>query len=276
MAKPVPQAAASVVYPDSDGKPVESKQHYQVAHYVMSAFHARFGDSADYASNHGFYYEEGNPKKVVVPDVYWVADKPFNIMLRTYLLWEEGRVPNFVLELASAFAKKRDAEKKRKLYARLGVKDYFRFDPVGGVMTPKLQGLRLEAGAYKPVPAVALLDGGSSVCSEELKLELRAWGIRPRHAAAARERGRGAADGGTRAGSCGRRAPGSGNRTSSNRTRAPSDRTRARRVGAGERGLARAVGRRAGSRRRRTPCDWPAGRTLTARQRGATRRWRGT
>ena len=175
MAKPVPQAAAAVVYPDSDGKPVESKQHYEVAYYVMSAFHLRFGDSADYASNHGFYYEEGNPKKVVVPDVYWVADKPFNIMLRTYLLWEEGRVPNFVLELASAFAKKRDAEKKRKLYARLGVKDYFRFDPVGGVMTPILQGLRLEAGEYKPVPAVVLLDGGSSVYSEELKLELRAW-----------------------------------------------------------------------------------------------------
>ena len=176
MAKPVPQAAASVVYPDSDGKPVESKNHYEVAHYVMAVFHAHFGDSADYASNHGFYYEEGNPKKVVVPDVYWVADKPFNIMLRTYLLWEERRVPNFVLELASASAKKRDAEKKRKLYARLGVKDYFRFDPLGGVMTPILQGLRLEAGEYKPVPAVALLDGGSSVYSEELKLELRAWG----------------------------------------------------------------------------------------------------
>ena len=175
MAKPVPQAAASVVYPESDGKPVESRQHYEVAHYVMSAFRGRFGDSADYAANHGLYYEEGNPKKVVVPDVYWIADKPRNLMLRTYLLWEEGRVPNFVLELASAFAKKRDAEKKRKLYARLGVKDYFRFDPVGGVMTPILQGLRLEAGEYEPVPAVALLDGGSSVYSEELKLELRAW-----------------------------------------------------------------------------------------------------
>lgn len=176
MAEPVPQAAASVVYPESDGKPVESRQHYEVAHYVMSAFRARFGDSADYASNNGLYYEEGNPKKVVVPDVYWIADKPRNLMLRTYLLWEEGRVPNFVLELASATTKKRDAGKKRKLYACLGVKDYFRFDPVGGLVTPILQGLRLQDGKYEPVPAVALLDGGSSVYSEELKLELRAWG----------------------------------------------------------------------------------------------------
>ena len=175
MAEPVPQAAASVVYPESDGKPVESRQHYEVAHYVMSAFRAHFGDSADYASNNGLYYEEGNPKKVVVPDVYWIADKPRNLMLRTYLLWEEGRVPNFVLELASATTKKRDAGKKRKLYACLGVKDYFRFDPVGGLMTPILQGLRLKDGKYEPVPAVALLDGGSSVYSEELKLELRAW-----------------------------------------------------------------------------------------------------
>ena len=55
------------------------------------------------------------------------------------------------------------------------MKDYFRFDPVGGLVTPILQGLRLKDGKYEPVPAVALLDGGSSVYSEELKLELRAW-----------------------------------------------------------------------------------------------------
>ena len=174
MAEPVPLAAASAVYPESDGKPVETKQHYEAARYVMGVFHARYGDSADYASNHGLYYKEGNPRKVVVPDVYWVADKPYH-MPSTYLLWEEGRVPNFVLELASASTKKRDAGKKRKIYARLGVKDYFRFDPVGGLMTPGLQGLRLNGSKYEPVPAVPLVDGGSSVYSAELKLDLRAW-----------------------------------------------------------------------------------------------------
>ena len=174
MAEPLPLAAAAVEYPESDGKPVETKQHYLVAHYVMAVFRDFYGDSADYASNHGLYYEEGNPKKLVVPDVYWIGNKPFR-MPPTYLLWREGRVPDFVLELASKTTKKRDAGKKRRLYARLGVKDYFRFDPVGGLMTPVLQGLRLGTKGYKQVDALPLVDGGMSVRSEALGLDLRAW-----------------------------------------------------------------------------------------------------
>ena len=174
MAEPLPLAAAAVEYPESDGKPVETKQHYLVAHYVMAVFRDFYGDSADYASNHGLYYQEGNPKKVVVPDVYWIGNKPFR-MPPTYLLWREGRVPDFVLELASKTTKKRDAGMKRRLYARLGVKDYFRFDPVGGLMTPVLQGLRLGSKGYKEVDALPLVDGGMSVRSETLGLDLRAW-----------------------------------------------------------------------------------------------------
>lgn len=174
MAEPLPLAAAAVEYPESDGKPVETKQHYLVAHYVMAVFRDFYGDSADYASNHGLYYEEGNPKKLVVPDVYWIGNKPFR-MPPTYLLWREGRAPDFVLELASKTTKKRDAGKKRRLYARLGVKDYFRFDPVGGLMTPALQGLRLGTKGYKEVDALPLVDGGMSVRSEALGLDLRAW-----------------------------------------------------------------------------------------------------
>lgn len=176
MAEPLPLAAAAVEYPESDGKPVETKQHYLVAHYVMAVFRDFYGDSADYASNHGLYYQEGNPKKVVVPDVYWIGNKPFR-MPPTYLLWREGRVPDFVLELASKTTKKRDAGKKRRLYARLGVKDYFRFDPVGGLMRPVLQGLRLGSKGYKEVDALPLVDGGMSVRSEALGLDLRAWPV---------------------------------------------------------------------------------------------------
>ena len=170
MAKP---SLAPVEYPYSDGEPVESDQHYLAAHHVMGVFREHFGDSANYASNNGIYYKEGDPRKLVVPDVYWVDDKPFEKKL-VYLLWEEGKSPDFVLELASRTTLPRDEGKKRLLYAELGIADYFQFDPLGYLMTPWLKGFRLCDGVYQPLPAKLLPDGGIGVHSEALGLELRA------------------------------------------------------------------------------------------------------
>ena len=170
MAKP---SLAPVEYPYSDGEPVESDQHYLAAHHVMGVFREHFGDSANYASNNGIYYKEGDPRKLVVPDVYWVGDKPFEKKL-VYLLWEEGKSPDFVLELASRTTLPHDEGKKRLLYAELGIADYFQFDPLGYLMTPWLKGFRLCDGVYQPLPAKLLPDGGIGVHSEALGLELRA------------------------------------------------------------------------------------------------------
>ena len=170
MAKP---SLAPVEYPYSDGEPVESDQHYLAAHHVMGVFREHFGDSANYASNNGIYYKEGDPRKLVVPDVYWVGNKPFEKKL-VYLLWEEGKSPDFVLELASRTTLPHDEGKKRLLYAELGIADYFQFDPLGYLMTPWLKGFRLCDGVYQPLPAKLLPDGGIGVHSEALGLELRA------------------------------------------------------------------------------------------------------
>ena len=172
MAKPEP-SLAPVEYPYSDGEPVESTQHYLVAHHVMGVFREHFGDSARYASNHGIYYKEGDPRKLVVPDVCWVANKPFEKKL-VYLLWEEGKPPDFVLELASRTTLPHDEGKKRRLYAELGVADYFQFDPLGYLMTPLLKGYRLCDGAYRPLQPTVLPDGAIGIHSRALGLQLRA------------------------------------------------------------------------------------------------------
>ena len=112
------------------------------------------------------YYEEGNPKACVAPDVFVVFGVEDRIRMR-YLVWEEGEVPAFVLEVASKSTWREDLGPKRELYARLGVKEYFR---------PVLQGLRLAGRAYVRQLAVTSPDGALTLTSETLGLELRVQG----------------------------------------------------------------------------------------------------
>ena len=168
----------TVVYPCSDGQPMgESDLHIDCMSYVLHALRWHFEKSARedvYVSANSFlYYEQGNPRAVVAPDVFVVRGAPGHLR-DSYLLWKEAKGPDFVLEVTSASARREDEGRKRGVYAALGVEEYFLYDPRGEYLTPPLQGFRLQAGAYQPLPAVAVLPGGGAVVpSEVLGLELR-------------------------------------------------------------------------------------------------------
>ncbi len=66
-------------------------------------------------------------------------------------MWEEGQAPCFVLETTSESTHGEDTDTKRKVYERLGVDEYFQFDPLGDYLDPRLQGFRLMAGRYRPM-----------------------------------------------------------------------------------------------------------------------------
>ena len=90
------------------------------------------------------YYQEGNPRASVAPDVFVVlgansADRC------TYLLWEEPKAPDFVLEITSCSTRHEDQVIKRDLYRSLGVREYFLFDPTNDYLKPPLQGLERQA-----------------------------------------------------------------------------------------------------------------------------------
>ena len=168
----------AVVYPCSDGQPMgESDLHIACMLYVLSALRWHFekcnrGDV--YVSANSFlYYEQGNPRAVVAPDVFVVLGVPGHLR-DSYLLWKEPKGPDFVLEITSASTRRDDERRKRGVYAALGVREYFLYDPRGEYLAPPLQGFRLWEGAYRPLPAVAVLPGGGmAVYSEVLGLELR-------------------------------------------------------------------------------------------------------
>jgi Uma2 family endonuclease len=97
------------------------------------------------------YYEEGNPRAVVVPDVFVALGAGREPQRRIYKLWEEGVPPTFVIEVTSPSTRRVDLGRKRDLYAALGVAEYVLYDPLDEYLTPALQGFRLERGAYRPM-----------------------------------------------------------------------------------------------------------------------------
>ena len=98
----------------------------------------------------------------------------------TYLLWEEAKAPDFVLEIASPGTWRDDQDKKRELYRRLGVGEYWQYDPTRNYLEPPLLGLELVRGEYEPLPRWELADGRLAARSEVLGLELRVAGRRLR------------------------------------------------------------------------------------------------
>jgi Uma2 family endonuclease len=100
------------------------------------------------------FYEEGNRRRHVSPDVFVVRGVD-NHQRPNYLIWEEGRAPQFVIELTSSTTHRTDTGSKLALYRdTLRVREYFLFDPDGDYLEPRLQGFRLREGAYRPIRPV--------------------------------------------------------------------------------------------------------------------------
>ena len=135
-----------VIYPESDGEPMaESDVHRDEMLACIDMLRWRFRDEpmVYVAGNNFLYYEEGNPKAAVSPDVYVVRGVS-NEQRRTYQLWkEQGHAPCFVMELSSRSTWLEDHGNKKAVYAMLGVSEYFMFDPEGEALEPALQGYRL-------------------------------------------------------------------------------------------------------------------------------------
>ena len=168
-------APVRIDYPSSDGKPMaESDFQFTPLAYARDSLRLHFRDRTDVyvAGNLLIYYEEGNPKARVAPDVFVVLGVP-NRDRSSYFLWEDRKAPDFVLEITSRSTRREDQGSKRQLYRRLGITEYWQYDPTGDYLEPPLQGLRLAGGAYRPMPLVESGDGSTVMTSRVLGLELR-------------------------------------------------------------------------------------------------------
>ena len=180
MSLTIPTEAASLdeslLYPSSDGEPMaEAPVHIRALILLLQAMEDFLAAMTEtfIAANAYWYWEEGNSQARRAPDLM-VVKGVGRAARRSFFSWREnGAVPCFLVEIAFERTWKEDLYEKHRLYARLGVAEYFLFDPEALYLRPALQGFRRnEHGVYMPLEP----DAEDRLHSEELGLYLRAEG----------------------------------------------------------------------------------------------------
>ena len=120
-------------------------------------------------------YDRTNGNARIQPDLFiafGVDAAAIRENLPNFWIWETGKVPDFVMEVASPSTAANDTGPKRNLYQRLGVTEYWRFDPTGGDLYGRpMLGERLIDGSYIPCEITAAPDGSQLSRSQLLNLD---------------------------------------------------------------------------------------------------------
>ena len=173
--RPLSEDDPDIFYPSSDGEPLaESDLQFtpltETVHVLRHRYRDR--DNVYVAGNLLLYYRMNDNEVRVAPDVlvvFDVEDHPRD----SYIVWrEDGKTPDFVMEIASPGTYSRDVTDKRAIYAALSVTEYWRFDPTGNLFTPGLEGEQLVNGEYRPIPIAPDDDGILRGHSAVLELDI--------------------------------------------------------------------------------------------------------
>ena len=157
--------------------PIEMMQGRSIS-YALIAVHS-ITDEADQPvfidSNIPIRTNPNNLREGVAPDLC----RSRNVNLAAiydqsgYNLWEVGKPPEFVLEVASQSTYRNDLDEKPGTYADMGVDEYWMFDPTGGDLYGQaLMGFRLVDGEYEAIEMTQNEHGLISGYSDELGVRL--------------------------------------------------------------------------------------------------------
>ena len=159
-----------------DPEPVEDgMQQAKPLIRVAYLLYEYFADRPDvYIGGGGFVmYNEEDGNERIAPDCYIAFDVDAARIeeMANFWVWRVGKVPDFVMEMASRSTAANDLGHKRDLYESLEIAEYWRLDPTGGELYGQpLTGERLVDGAYEPYEAQIRADGSVRSDSELLGL----------------------------------------------------------------------------------------------------------
>ena len=156
---PLPSAPTETadLYPESDGKPMaETERHFRELLKNFNRIENHFAHIPDVyvLGDMMMYYEEGNPRKSISPDIF-VAFGIGKKERRIYKIWEEGKPPDFILEFASKGTYHNDLTRKVQLYAEIGIPEYFVYDVDRRYLPAPLLGFRLIGDDYVEIASLA-------------------------------------------------------------------------------------------------------------------------
>ena len=128
-------------YPDwsflPDPEPVEdAMQQLPTINRIVPMIEGHFSDRPDVlvAGEAYLCWDISNKNAKLSPDcIVAIGINPEDVELKNgYLIWEIGKPPDVVIEVASERTSRADMTSKRERYASLGIAEYWRLDPSGG------------------------------------------------------------------------------------------------------------------------------------------------
>jgi Uma2 family endonuclease len=159
-----------IASPVSDVAPIaETDMHAQLMSDLRFALNAHFRDDPQVyiGINTMMYWVKGDNARNNVPDVFAVFGVSKEPPRASWKLWGEGKAPDVVFEVSSRKTWREDLYEKWRTYERLGVREYFIFDPQYDYLPEPLIAWRLVEKQFVSQP----VDGGVYY-SDILGLEL--------------------------------------------------------------------------------------------------------
>lgn len=142
---PVPPSGDELPYEDDE--PMETELHSHQMDMTLDFTRLLLADRNAYViGNMAFYYSALQAKNLDfrAPDVMVFLDVEKRVR-KSWVMWEEdGKRPDLVIELLSDSTRANDLGRKKNVYERLGVRDYFVYDP----LTAELRGWHLDGPRY--------------------------------------------------------------------------------------------------------------------------------
>ena len=171
-------------YPDywsylPDPEPVEdAMQQLPTITRIFPMIEGHFSDRPDVLVTSEAYlcWDRSNKNAKLSPDcMVAIGVKVEDVELKNgYLIWEIGKPPDVVIEVASERTARADLTSKRERYASLGIPEYWRLDPSGGDRYGEpLVGEYLVDGAYRRFEPRADEDGIIWSRSEIMGINIR-------------------------------------------------------------------------------------------------------
>lgn len=156
--------------PCSDGVPMETERHQFQLELLTQTLRLHWTDQTEgYVGGNMFIYfstEYIRSKDFRGPDVFVVCGVPKKER-KCWVVWEEGKGPDVVIELLSGSTAEQDKTTKKRIYQnQLRVPEYFWYDPFHA---EDFAGFALQDGSYEPI------EGKDRLISKQLQLALVKW-----------------------------------------------------------------------------------------------------
>lgn len=157
--------------PCDDGIPMETARHKLQMDLLVNPLSSWLANREAYVAGNMFVYFSPNQVKnhdFRGPDVFVALDVPKGER-KSWVIWEEGKGPDVVIELLSTSTAISDKHQKKEIYQkRLRVPEYFWFDPFN---PNDFAGFSIKDRGYEPI----IPDAQGRLISQQLGLALVYW-----------------------------------------------------------------------------------------------------